>query len=203
MPKIIWPKPLEVAQPELLPFAHCFQILSLDIKPVSVLGGECFWTEPFTPGSLAEIWPWLVVTENHYQLMAAWWNELVSLIPLPNGHISINTVTTGTKWHSQPRDHELNWMGKEIDPSSSSAAWVFEALWTGILYHHHFTGCFYSKWLFETLQFSCSIIRHSLIGHLSIIRLILWFSSVEAQLSDTTSQYQWWIWCHLSMNGTV
>lgn len=106
MPRIIWPKTLEVAQPELLPFAHSFQTLPLDIKPDSFLGGECFWTEPFTSGSLAEIWPWLVVTENHYQLMATWGNEMVSLIPVPNGHISANTVTTGTNWHSQLRDHK-------------------------------------------------------------------------------------------------
>lgn len=111
MPRIIWPKPLGFAQPELLPLAHCFQTLSLDIKPVSFLGGEHFWTEPFTYGSLAEIWPWLAVTENHYELTATWWNELASLIPVPNGHISENTVTTGTNWHSQMRGHKLNGEG--------------------------------------------------------------------------------------------
>lgn len=82
-------------------------------------------------------------------------------------------------------------MGKETEPSSSCPAWVFEALWTGILYHHHFTVWFYSKWLFETLQFSRSMIQHSLISHLSIIRLILWFPSVEAALSAATSLYEW------------
>lgn len=106
----IWPKPLVAAQPEWLPFAHCSQTFSLDIKPVSFLGGERLWREPFTSGSLAEIWPWLVVTENHYQLTATWWNELVSLIPAPNGYISVNTVTAGTNWHS-PRDQELNGEG--------------------------------------------------------------------------------------------
>lgn len=197
MPWIIWPRPLEFAQPELLPFAHCFQTLSLDINPVSFLGGERFWTEPFTSGSLAEIWPWLVVTENHYQLTAAWWNELVSLIPVPNGHISVNTVTSGTNWHSQPRDRELNREGNWT--FLFAPAWVFEALWTGILYHHRFRGCFHSKWRFQTLQFSCRMIQHSQIGHLSIIRLILWFSSLEAELSDATSQYEWQIWCHISV----
>lgn len=130
MPRIIWPKPLEVAQPELLPFAHCFWTISLDIKPVSLLGGEHFWTEPFTSGSLAEIWPWLIVTENHYQLTATWWYELVSLIPAPDGHISVNTVTTGTNWHSQLKDNEVNREGNWTFLFILSG--FFEALWTGI-----------------------------------------------------------------------
>ncbi|KAL9847370.1 paired box protein Pax-2 [Geothlypis trichas] len=35
------------------------------------------------------------------------------------------------------------------------------------------------------------MIQHSLICHLSIIRLILWFPSVEAELSGAISQYKW------------
>lgn len=91
-----------------------FRILSFDIKAVSFLRKECFWTKPFTSGSVAEIWPCLVVTENHYQLTATWCNELVSLIPVPNGHISVNTVTTGTNWCSQPKDLRLNW-GRKLN----------------------------------------------------------------------------------------
>lgn len=189
MPKIIWPKPLVAAQQELLPSAHGFRTLSFDIKPVSFLGRECFWTEPFTSGSLAEIWPCLVVTENHYQLTATWCNELVSLIPVPNGHISVNTVTTGTNWCSQPRDLELNGEGNW---TFLFIPWLgFGILCTGILYLQCFIGCFYTKWVFETLQFSCSMIQHSLICHLSIIRLVLWFPSVEAELSGAISQYKW------------